>query len=307
MVFPMELRRPLTGIIPPLVTPLAGRDRLDEDGLERLIERTISAGVSGIFVLGTTGEAPSLSYRLKQDMIEKTCGLTRERVPVLAGITDPSFVDSIDLARHAAQCGASAVVLSAPFYYTTGQPELLEYLEHIVPELPLPVYLYNIPSLTKNTFEPDVVLRAAELGVLGLKDSSGDLDYFRAMREAFANHRDFALMIGPEEMLAQAIAAGATGGVCGGANLWPQLYIELYRAAVARDFPEVERLHGKVMEISNGIYRVGRHPSSYLKGLKCALSLLGICDDFMAEPFHRFREAEREIIRARLIEIGLLR
>ena len=80
------------GIIPPLITPLTDRDTLDVEGLERLLTRIIDGGVSGIFALGTTGEAPSLSYRLRRELIEHTCKVVNGRVPVLVGITDTSLV-----------------------------------------------------------------------------------------------------------------------------------------------------------------------------------------------------------------------
>ncbi len=87
------------GIIPPLVTPLAGRDKLDRDGFERLIERVIAGGVHGLFVLGTTGEAQSLSYGLRREVIRLACKLTAGRVPVFVGITDTSSVESVKLAE----------------------------------------------------------------------------------------------------------------------------------------------------------------------------------------------------------------
>src|SRR5688500_15299138 len=102
------------GIIPPLVTPLIGRDEIDVAGLERLIEHVLAGGVHGLFILGTTGEAPSLSYRLRRELIERVCRQVKERVQVLVGITDTAFVESISLAGHAAECGATAVVLSTP-------------------------------------------------------------------------------------------------------------------------------------------------------------------------------------------------
>jgi len=99
---------------------------------------------------------------------------------------------------------------------------------------------------------------------------------------------------------------GGHGGVSGGANFYPTLYVDLYNAACARDLSTVEALHEKVMQISNAIYQVGRYGSSYLKGLKCTLSCLGICSDFLAEPFHRFRSTERDVIRRRLEELGIV-
>src|SRR5215212_6781853 len=117
---------PYSGIIPPIITPLKDRDTLDVEGLGRLVEHMIGGGVHGIFALGTTGEAPSLSYRLRREMVERTCKLVNGRVPVLVGITDTSFVESVNLAVHAAEQGAEAVVLSAPYYFPVGQPELIE-------------------------------------------------------------------------------------------------------------------------------------------------------------------------------------
>src|SRR5690606_21546966 len=121
-----KIKMPLTGIIPPLVTPLLDNDTLDSEGLELLIEHTVSAGVHGIFILGTTGEFASLSYKLRRELITQTCRLVNGRVPVLVGITDSAFAESVNLAVFAAGCGADAVVLAPPFYFAAAQPELLE-------------------------------------------------------------------------------------------------------------------------------------------------------------------------------------
>ena len=117
------LPSPLRGIIPPLVTPLLDRDTLDIAGLERLIEHILSGGVHGLFILGTTGEAPSLSYRLRYELIERTCSLVKGRVPVLVGITDTSFTESVNTAVKAKDAGAQAVVLAPPcLLYTSPSP-----------------------------------------------------------------------------------------------------------------------------------------------------------------------------------------
>jgi len=300
------LPRPLRGIIPPMVTPLIDRDTLDVAGLERLIEHILAGGVHGLFVLGTTGEAPSLSYRLRYELIERVCGQVKGRVPVLVGITDTSFVESVNVARKARDAGAQAVVLAPPYYFPAGQAELLEYLKHLTPELPLPVFLYNMPSYTKLVFEPDTIRAAADFpGIAGIKDSSGNMPYFRRLQSLLKDHPDFSLLMGQEELLAEAVLLGGHGSVCGGANLVPQLYVELYNAACSKDLPTVESLHQKVMQLSTTIYNVGRYESSFLKGLKCALSCTGICSDFLAEPFHRFRRAEHKVIQRYVKELGI--
>src|SRR5215831_1347770 len=117
------MKLPLTGIIPPMVTPLLGRDELDAPGLERLIEHIVAGAVNGLFILGTTGEGPSLSYRLRRELIDRVCRQVKHRVPVLVGITDTAFVESVNVARHAAETGADAVVVAPPYYMPEGQPE----------------------------------------------------------------------------------------------------------------------------------------------------------------------------------------
>lgn len=296
----------LTGIIPPIVTPLLSRDELDVAGLERLLEHILAGGVHGIFVLGTTGEAPSLSYRLRRELIERTCRQVAGRVPVLVGITDTAFVEAVHLSQFAAEAGAKALVLAPPYYFPNSQPELLEYVQHLAPELPLPLFLYNMPTHTKTIFEVETVRRAMEMpNIVGLKDSSANMVYFHHLIRLLPQRPEWSLLIGPEELLAESVLLGGHGGVCGGANLRPKLYVDLYNAARARDFERAATLHAEVMHVSTTLYRVGRHSSAIIKGLKCALRELGLCDDFMAEPFHRFREEERERVRTVLAELGI--
>lgn len=289
-----------------MITPLRDRDHLDEPGLERLLEHLVSGGVQGLFILGTTGEAPSLSHRLRRDLVQRTVNLVRGRVPILVGITDTAFVESLEMARFAAEVGANAVVLSAPYYFPAGQPELWEYLEHLIAELPLPVYLYNMPSLTKVAFELSTIEKATQLQrVAGIKDSSGDMIYLHRLVGMLKQRPDWSLLVGPEELMPEAVLFGAHGGINGGANVYPRLYVDLYEAAARGDLAAVRDLHRRVMGISSGLYTVGRHRSAIIKGIKCALALLGICDDYMAEPFHRFREPERSQVRDRLVALGL--
>ncbi len=299
---------PLRGIIPPMITPLLDRDTLDIEGLEKLIEHILAGGVHGLFILGTTGEAPSLSYRLRADLIERTTKQVAGRVPVLVGITDTSFVESINIAKKSADSGADALVLAAPYYFPAGQPELIEYIQHLLPELPLPLFLYNMPGLTKVAYEPETVKKLSELdNVIGLKDSSANMIYFHQLQFLLKDNPNFSLLVGPEELLGETILLGGHGGVNGGANIYPQLYVNLYEAACAKNLEKVAECHSLIIRISTTIYSIGKYKSSYLKGLKCALSCMGICSDFLAEPFHRFREPEREKVRSALRELALLR
>lgn len=297
----MESVTNLKGIVPPIITPLKDIDTLDVEGLEKLVEHILAGGVSGLFVLGTTGEFSSLSYRLRNELVERVCKQVDGRVPVLVGVTDTSIIESENLARKSADCGAAAVVAAPPYYYSTGQAELIEYFDKLADRMPLPLYLYNMPTHTKVMIEPKTVLEISKKkNVIGLKDSSANMAYFRLLQHTMRNHKHFQLFVGPEEIMADAVLLGANGGVNGGANMFPRLYVDLYNAAAAHDFDKIQKLQEKILTISSTIYTIGKYGSSYLKGLKCALSVMGICDDFMADPFNRFQKDERDIIKEAL-------
>lgn len=298
----------LRGIIPPMITPLASSNALDAAGLERLVEHILAGGVHGLFVLGTTGEGPSISYRLRRELIDRVCRQVAGRVPVLVGITDTSFVESVELSSYAAGAGASAVVVAPPSYFPIAQCELLEYLEHLAKAVPLPLVLYNMPTHTKINFELETLADAMEIpNIVGLKDSSGNMIYFQKVRKLIADRSTWNLLIGPEELLAESILLGGNGGVCGGANVHPRLYVSLYEAARDRDLDRALHLQRQVEQLSGRLYGVNRTPGAVLKGIKTALAYLGICEDATAEPLQRCSAAERTAIGQHLGELGLLK
>ena len=305
---PEPTDRPITvrGIVPPLVTPLTARDRLDVDGLHRLVEHVVRGGVSGVFILGTTGEAPSLSYAVRREMIRRTIDAVAGRVPVLVGVTDTALVESVSLASFAADAGADAAVLTTPYYFPTGQTELLGYTREIVSQIPLPTMLYNMPGLTKVWFEVETLRRVADLdSIVGVKDSSGDLDYFASVCELKSIRPDWSVMIGPEAMLPAAHARGGDGGVCGGANVAPEMFVECWNALTADDESAVGDATARIDRFQ-AIYDVGKYASKYIKATKSALSIRGICDDLPADPFHRFKAPERERVAAVLRDLDLI-
>lgn len=296
----------LKGIIPPMITPLTAEGQLDHKGLERLIEHMISGGVHGIFLLGTNGEAPSLTYGLRKELITKACKQIKHRVPVLVGISDTSFQGSIDIAEHAKESGADVVVIAPPYYFPISESEMTDYLESLVPKLPLPFMLYNMPSCTKMHISLKIVRLAKELGALGIKDSSGNLEYLYSLIEAFKDSPDFSIIVGTESFLSNTIKHGGHGAVAGGANFLPKLFVDLYNTSLQNNEVVVDELNKKVKYIYDTIYSVGQYESRVTKGIKSSLSVMGICEDFMALPLRNFGPVEREKIKGYLENLELL-
>ena len=290
-----------------MITPLLDRDTLDVAGLKRLIDNLIGGGVNGLFVLGTTGEAPSLSYQTRREVIENTCLHVAERIPIIVGITDTSYTESLRLGRYAADAGADALVLAMPYYFSSSQRELIGYAQRLVSELPLPVFLYNARTNTHHVLAPDTLRQVTELpNVCGIKDSGFDMIYFHKLVWLFRERPDFTLLVGPEELTAEAVLLRGHGGMCGGSNIYPKLYVDMYKAAASGDLEALRPLHRRIMQISSTLYHVTPESSSYLRSLKCAVSLKGICGDVLAEPFEPLGPAERDQVRRHMIAAGLL-
>ncbi len=295
------LPAPIHGIVPPMVTPLLEDGRLDLAGLERLIDHLLAGGIHGLFILGTSGEAVSLPGATRGELITQTCRLVRRRLPVLAGITDTCLADSIALAKHAADAGADAVVLSAPYYLPPEQAELVACIREVVARQPLPVLLYNIPSLTKTAYSLDAVRELAAIErVIGMKDSGGELAYLRQV--VAIGRPGWSVLQGFEPLFVEGIAAGATGCVGAGANVAPKRYVELHQAAAAGETGRVESLLRPVTAV-RGLYGVGAGVPGVIRGIKCALSILGICGEHMAAPFRRATAEERRRVAERVAQL----
>ncbi len=294
----------LRGLVPPLVTPLSGPAEIDAAGLGRLIEHVLAGGVHGLFLLGTTGEGPSLPQAVRHQLVAMACDQVAGRVPVLVGISDTSWSDSLALAEAAYAAGASAVVAAPPYYFSATQPELLRWYRDLADASPLPLVLYNMPSHTKLVIElATLTALAGHENIMGLKDSSGDLAYFREACRSLPP--DFPVLIGPEELLLPALRAGGAGGVCGGANLEPRSYVALYEAWQAEDEAAAARRQQRVAALGEALYTVGESPGRIIQGLKTALDMLGICSPLLAPPFAAHSAEERRTIAGRLIGLGI--
>ena len=293
------------GIVPPLATPLLDRDTLDVGGLERLVEHVLAGGVHGLFVLGTTGEGPALPMTVRRAVVERTVKQVAGRVPVLVGISDTVLSDSLALTRFAAERGAAAVVAAPPYYFPAGQEPLERWCRALVAGLPLPLLLYNMPEMVKVILEPDTVRRLADLpGIVGLKDSGGDLAVFAGYARVLRESRpDWSLLIGPEQMLPQAHALGGHGGVCGGANVAPRIFVELQAALERGDEAAAAGWQQKVLALGR-LYDVSTQPGRVIVGVKGALAALGLCGDSSAAWFERLDAAKQARIAEIVAEIG---
>jgi dihydrodipicolinate synthase/N-acetylneuraminate lyase len=289
-----------------MVTPLLESKTLDSIGLKNLIEHLLMGGVHGIFLLGTNGEGPSLGLGLKKQLIREACKIINHRVPVLVGITDTSFEATLEIANYAQKAGADALVVAPPFYFPLSEDEIINYFRELAPLLPLPFLLYNIPSCTKLNLSVTTLKKAKDFGAIGVKDSSGDRESLHAILKEFKDSPTFSIIVGDELLLSDTIISGAHGGVPGGANIIPKLFVALYHACLEKDERSINELGNNVIRIDKTIYNVDNSPTKSIKAIKCALSIMGICYGHIAHPLRQLDAAQRAKIKDSLTKFNVV-
>ncbi|MEU3514066.1 dihydrodipicolinate synthase family protein [Streptomyces sp. NPDC006654] len=308
----MTLPTPLTGVVPPLCTPLTPDREVDVRSLDRLVDRLTQAGVDGLFVLGSTSEAAYLTDRQRRLVTETVVSRAGGRLPVLAGVIDMTTPRVLDHVASVTSAGADAVVVTAPFYTRTHPAEIARHLRLVAERSPVPVIAYDIPSAVHTKLPADLVLGLAAEGVLaGLKDSSGDLAGLREVVVGSRGLPGFGALTGSEVTVDSALALGADGVVPGLGNVDPDGYVRLYRLCRAGDWEraraEQERLCG--LYRMTGVGDPGRMggSSAALGAFKAALHLRGVIDcPATAEPQVPLSEAETERVAKFLAGAGLL-
>ena len=300
----------LSGLIPPMVTPLDAKRRLDKKGTRNMVNHLLKGGVDGIFLLGTTGEGPHLSYAVREELVKTVCGLVKGRVPVLVGITETDLDDAVAFAAKCKAHGAAAVVAAPPYYFKLTQAECVAWFTEMADRLPLPLVIYDMPAHTDTIIEPATIAKlAAHPNIVAMKDSSSIIALFNKFRLVVGTDgasggpaplpKDgFSLFMGPDEAMGEAVLLGADGGVCTGANLWPAQFKAMYLAAKAGDVEKVRRLQRFTTMSSYLLYGLGQGQIGFLKGVKAALAEMGLIQNVLAAPFAPFEGAERRKARA---------
>lgn len=224
----------LSGVIPPMLTPLTTEGEIDVPAVGRLVNHMIDGGVDGIFALGSTGEGAWLTFEQERVLVEATIAATAGRVPVLVGVLEPSTVKTIEIVEKWAGYAIDALVVTTPYYFGTDDDTNTWHFRQVAAATDFPIVVYNIPPMTHNVLTPAVVSRLLDVpNIVGIKDSAGDWEAFTAFMAMREQRPDFRVFQGNERMATQSLLAGADGIVPGLGNLVPQLFATIYDAASA--------------------------------------------------------------------------
>ncbi|MCF2707050.1 dihydrodipicolinate synthase family protein [Arcanobacterium haemolyticum] len=301
----------LSGVVPPVVTPLHEDHSFDAASMTRNVDRMIDAGVSGLFFLGSSGEVAFSTDSRRHEILETGIAATKGRVPVLAGIIDTETERMIEHGIAAKEQGADALVATAPFYALGGEAEIEENFRLIREAVDLPLFAYDIPVCVHKKLSVDMLIRLGKDGVLsGVKDSSGDDVSFR--RLILANKREghpLCLLTGHEVVVDGTYLGGGDGSVPGLGNVDPVSYVKQWEAAKAGDWETVAKLQDHLADLMEIVFAV-KGISGFGAGagaFKTALWLLGVFEsNQMPRPVKALEGENVEAIRRILIKSGLL-
>lgn len=280
----MKNKKTFKGIIPPIITPMTMERKLDKKALYRLIDYDISSGVSGIFTMGSSGEAMMTSREVWLDTIDSTIRYVAGRVNVFCGVIDSSTIRVIENIKVAEQLGAKNMVVTPAFYLQNScQEEIIRHFEAIAKNTSSNIIVYNIPAMTHVTIAPHTIQKIAEIdNVVAYKDSSADWESFQRVLFLLENY-DIAVFNGAEELCSVAIIFGAQGCVPGLAGFFPKLFVDLYHAGVHGDIKEVYRLQKDVWELRKSL-RTGKHWMSAMKHIGSSMNFGADITSMPCEP-----------------------
>lgn len=289
----------LKGIFPAVVTPFTEGNKINEEVYRELIEYLLP-NINGIVICGTTGEFVYLSNEEKINLLKITINKVKGKVPVIIGTGCPSTRETIMLTRQVKELGATAALVVAPYFIKPSFNELYEHFEALN-KIGLPLILYNIPQCAGARFEWWTAEGIAKLkNVVGIKDSSGDVPFMEVLFEKVKE--EVAILVGNDEIVAAALAAGADGAILASANVVADTWQEIYRAVKGGDTGKARSLQNSIQKLVRIITRNGT-----TQAVKEALQMMGFSVGNSRLPIMKggvFRWEDYEEIRSQLEELG---
>lgn len=259
----------LSGIIPPLLTPMDRHGRFDEEGMHRLVDWLIDRGVDGVFADGSTGEFSRLSEAERLRVVEVTVAAADGRVPVVAGATECDVNATVAACQRYQDLGVAAAVVLPPIYLPTSNEGVASYFADIAERTSLGILLYNIPALATE-IDVDTVVRLAttQPNIIGIKDTSGNLPNLIRMRNRIPDKRpDFRFFVGWDGLLATALSLGADGGMVASANVVPEVMVSIRDHCDRGDYPAAFSLQSRLLPLFDAMLAVDEFPEGFRIGV----------------------------------------
>ena len=299
------------GVIPPVVTPRHADGSIDTGSLQNLTRHLLDGGVSGLFVLGSSGEVPYLTNAERELVVSTIAATNSGSVPLIVGANEQTTNRVIEEARKVIDLGADAIVVTSMYYAIGNAEETETHFRAIHEAVSTPIFAYDVPVRTHFKLPTDLLVRLGRDGVIaGVKDSSGDDVGFRQLLLAARDIPNFDIFTGHEVVVDGALLGGAQGVVPGLGNVDPRGYRNLMDAAAAGDWAKAAAEQDRIADLFEIVYAPNGRVSGGAAGLgafKTALQLMGIIEsNTMSSPMPALNEDETTAIKVILERNGLV-
>jgi 4-hydroxy-tetrahydrodipicolinate synthase len=295
----MTAKTSFRGSFTALVTPFKNGS-VDEAAFRALVDWQIAEGTDGLVPVGTTGESPTLSHDEHKRVVEWCVDQAGKRVPVIAGAGSNSTKEAIELAQHAEEAGADAVLIVTPYYNKPTQEGLYQHYKAINDAIGIPIIIYNIPARSVIDMSVDTMARLFELkNIAGVKDATANV--VRVSQQRAAMGPDFNQLSGEDATALGFMAHGGHGCISVTSNVAPRLCGEFQDACLKGEYAGALSIQDKLMPLHTALF-IETNPAP----AKYALSLLGKCADTVRLPMVPLAEKTRTAVREAMVHAGLL-
>jgi 4-hydroxy-tetrahydrodipicolinate synthase len=295
----MAAKTQFRGSFTALVTPFKN-GAVDEQAFRQLVEWQISEGTNGLVPVGTTGESPTLSHDEHKQVVEWCVDEANGRVPVIAGAGSNSTQEAIELAEHAEEAGADAVLVVTPYYNKPTQEGLYQHFKAINDAIGIPIIIYNIPARSVIDMSVETMTRLYELkNIAGVKDATANM--VRVSQQRAAMGEGFNQLSGEDATALGFLAHGGHGCISVTSNVAPRLCAEFQSACLRGDFSAALKLQDKLMPLHQNLF-IETSPAP----VKYALSVLGKIADTLRLPLVPLSEKSKMAVREAMVHAGLV-
>jgi len=297
----------LEGVIPAMVTLFDDNLRVDEEAMRNHVDYLIEGGVHGLLAIGSLGEFVHLKLEERKKIAEIVVDQTNGRVPVIIGVGSTYTSDSVELARHAKDIGADALLLQAPYYFKYDEDTLYEHYREVAEKSDLPLIIYNYPAAVGLDLSPELIARLAGIeNIVGLKDTTTNIGHIqRVIYLAKKVKQDFAVFSGSDDLLLPNLIIGGQGAVTGVGNFWPELPVNIYRAYKKNDLEEARKFHNILIDLREFLFTLYK---PLIPVFKAALYLMGRnATPHVRMPMQPLTKVKQEKLKEKLKELGIIK
>lgn len=284
-----------------MTTAFLSDDALDRDGITKLTHHLVDGGVEFLVILGTTGEAATISAKEQETVVETVMAANAGRLPVVLGVGGNHTSEVIEKARNwSSKYKPDALLSVSPYYSKPSQEGIFRHFSAIAEAVSTPIILYNVPGRTASNMTSATTLRLAHAykHIIGIKEASGLFE--QAMEIIRDRPEGFLVLSGDDAITLPLIGAGADGVISVVANALPRQFGEMVRQALTGDFANARKLHYPMLRFTQQLFAEGNPV-----GIKSALSLLGIGGDHVRMPLWPASEGLRAQLQQELSAMGM--